>query len=166
MADPLAPEGACPPVDEAVLQGVITSQRVESPYSQFGTLVAKVRTLFPHLVTVARDRSSTDHGAITRECGIHPTRQGAVLAILGHHEAELGRPLLPAVVTTADGEMPGEWYLELVEQDPGHPDDVPTAPAERQWLWETQREDVYRAWTDEASSKQTSGHVPTIRQIP
>lgn len=157
MDDPLTLEESRTFVDEDVLDWVTAARDgVESPYSQFGTLVAKVRTLVPFLVDVARERARTDHGAIARECGIHAARQGAVLGIIGHHEASLGRPLLPAVVTRADSEMPGDEYFRLVERAPDRRGDVPATPAERRWFWETQRDEVYRAWATDTRTSRTS----------
>lgn len=167
MNDPPALEESATFVDEDVLHWVAAADvGVESPYSQFGTLVAKVRTAFPFLVRVARERACTDCGAIARECGIHAARQKQVLQIVGHHEAVLGRPLLPAVVTKTDREMPGQGYFELVEQAPDRPDDVPTERAARQWIWETQREKVYRAWAEDVSASRTSDRGATMPQVP
>jgi hypothetical protein len=149
MDDPLAFGDSPSFVDEDVLHGVTAGDGgVESPYSQFGTLVAKVRTLFPFLVDVARDRDCTDFGTISRECGIHAARLGPLLDVVGHHEARLDRPLLPAVVRPADREMPRDRYFDLVERAPTGTSDVPTDPAERRWLWETQRDAVYRTWVE------------------
>lgn len=155
MDDPLALDEPLSFVDADVLHRVAAEADVESPYSQFGTLLAKVRTVFPFLVDVARERGCTDHGAVARECDIHAAHQMPVLRILGRHEAELDRPLLPAIVTKADRGMPGEAYFELVERAPTRTDDVPTDPAERRWLWETQRDAVYRAWADRARASRT-----------
>ena len=164
MDDPLALDDSHTPVDEDVLHWVTTSERgAESPYSQFGTLVAKVRTLFPFLVDVARERARTDHGAIARECGIHAARQGALLRIVGRHEAYLGRPLLPAVVTRSSAETPGDVAVELVERTADWNDDVPETPAERRWLWETEREKVYRTWSETGPGTRAVGHSATVR---
>ena len=167
MDDPLTPEEPHTFVNEDVLDWVTAARDgVESPYSQFGTLVAKVRTLFHFLVDVVRERGRTDHGAIARECGIHAARQGTLLRIIGHHEAALGRPLLPAVVTGADDEMPGDDYFRLVERVADRPDDVPDAPAKRRWLWETQREKVYRAWTENPPSPRADDRETLTLQAP
>lgn len=166
MDDPLAPEGSLAFVDEDVLRWVAADDvGPESPYSQFGTLVAKARTLVPFLVDVARDRGLTDHGAVARECGVHAARQGALLRIVGHHEAVLGRPPLPALVTKADRETPGKGYFELVEAVPNRSDDVPDDPAERRWLWETQRDAVYRTWAVRERASRAGDCGPTPPKI-
>lgn len=134
-------------IDEAVLRRIVdASWTAECPYSDVETLVEKLEALFPFLVDVARERTCTDHGSVASECGVHAARQGRVLRLLGLHEDQLDRPLLPAVVTRAGEDTPGEEYFRLVEAAPGQPDAVPSNPAERRWIWQTHRADVYREW--------------------
>lgn len=146
-------------VDEDVLRRIAVAEgTVDSPYSDVETLVAKVTSLYPLLVGVARERSRTDYGVVARECGVHAARQRRVLHVLGLHEDQLDRPLLPALVTGADEEMPGDDYFRLVEAAPGRPDDVPTDTAVRQWIWGTHRAEVYREWAG------TTGSSPAVRR--
>ena len=136
-------------IDEDVVRRIAdASGTVDPPYGTVETLVGKLRALYPFLVRVARERARTDHGAVARECGVHPARQRRVLHVLGLHEDQLDRPLLPALVAGADEAMPGDAYFRLVADAPGYTDDVPTATAERRWLWETHRADVYREWAE------------------
>jgi len=136
-----------PPVDEAVLRRIDdASGTVDSPYADVETLARKVESVAGFLVGVARDRALTDYGTVASECGVHPSRLERVLVVLGVHEAANDRPLLPAVVTRADREIPGEAYFELVERAPDHADDVPADPETREWIWGTHRSAVYRQW--------------------
>ncbi len=134
-------------VDEAVVRRIVDAAgTVDSPYGDVETLLSKVRSLYPFLVRVARERGCTDHGTVAEECGVHPARQGRVLHVLGVHEDQLDRPLLPAVVTRANGATPGDAYFRMVEGLPGRPDDVPADTARRRWIWSTHRAAVYRKW--------------------
>lgn len=136
-----------PHVDETILRRIDEAPgAVDSPYADVETLARKVGSVFECLVDVARERALTDYGAVASECGVHASRLERVLIVLGIHEAASDRPLLPAVVTRADREIPGEAYFELVEQVPDHADEVPPDPETREWIWGTHRDAVYRQW--------------------
>lgn len=149
-----------PFVDETVLRRIDdASGTVDSPYADVETLARKVESVSEFLVDVARDRALTDYGTVARECGVHASRLERVLVVLGVHEAANDRPLLPAVVTRADREIPGEAYFRLVELVPDHADDVPADPETREWIWGTHRAAVYRRWAGRPSAgdRTTSG---------
>lgn len=136
-----------PNVDETVLRRIDDAPgAVDSPYADVETLGRKVESVLDYLVDVAGDRALTDYGTVASECGVHASRLERVLVVLGIHEAASDRPLLPAVVTRADREIPGEAYFELVEQVPDHADEVPADPETREWIWGTHRAAVYRRW--------------------
>jgi|GEM_PF-2767024 len=152
-----------PFVDETVLRRIDdASMTVDSPYADLETLARKVDSVSECLVDVARERALTDYGTVAGECGVHASRLERVLVVLGVHEAANDRPLLPAVVTRADREMPGKAYFRLVELVPDHADDVPADPETREWIWGTHRAAVYRRWAGQ--SRRDAGPVASGRR--
>lgn len=128
---------------DVIHQIVVEEERMSNPYSSTEDLVSKLHDIRPHLVHVARNEEFTTYMETAKETGVFTAHQPYVLGTLGLYEAELGNPLLPAIVVQArDPPMVGEKYFNMVAEASGNPDQIPDSKEERRDLWEQEVRDL------------------------
>jgi hypothetical protein len=141
--------GACRIHREIVSRIVREEERGANPYASLETLVQKLSILKPHLVALARtDDKCTSYWKLKDDVGIHTTRQGRVLGVLGWHEDELGNSPLPALVEKKNEPMVSDGYFVMVRKASGLTDEIPESEPGRRALWQKHVECVRNEWQE------------------
>lgn len=136
-------------VEPDLVRRIVVDDRISNPYKDIDGLVAKLNTLKPYLIRVARSGGLTTYRETADNAGIFTARQSYTLGILGIHEDEIENPPLSAVVVQSrDPPMVGEKYFAMVEKCRNLTDDIPASDDGREALWRTHLEAVRNYWSE------------------
>lgn len=135
-------------IDRDIVRSIVEEPgRGSNPYSDLDTLIGKLATLKPQLAALARTEDGfTTYWAVKDDAGIHTSRQGQVLGLLGWHEDEIGNPPLPALVQRKNEPMVNDGYFVMVEKARGLTNDIPGTESEREALWREHVRRVRSEW--------------------